>query len=100
MKASAELLAIEDSPIEDRRKANRDRRDSPRIKTLKGAQLKWLYGVPVHCTVRNLSQSGAKLEVYEPVLQNTFDLVFDLDERRYSCRVVWRKEPFIGVKFL
>ena len=59
----------------------------------------WLNGVPVRCTVRNVSETGAKLEVHEPVLQNTFDLVFDLDQSRRSCCVVWRKEPFMGVKF-
>jgi hypothetical protein len=83
----------------DRRTADRDRRSSPRVRTLKGAQIIWPNGFPIRCTVRNISETGAKLEVHEPILQNTFDLVFDLDQSRHSCRVVWRKEPFMGVKF-
>jgi len=85
--------------ISDRRKAITDRRAAPRIRTLKGAKIIWPNGAPVSCVVRNLSESGASLEAYAPVLQNTFDLVFDLDHSRRSCRVVWRKEPRLGVKF-
>jgi hypothetical protein len=91
---------VDSKRADDRRRADRDRRSWPRVRTLKGAQIIWLNGVPVRCTVRNVSETGAKLEVHEPVLQNTFDLVFDLDKSRRSCRVVWRKEPFMGVKFL
>jgi hypothetical protein len=99
MKASTKPHAIEDGPIDDGRKANFDRRASARIETFKGAEITWPNGVPVRCMVRNLSQSGANLEVYEPVL-DTFDLVFDLDKKRHSCLVMWRKAPFMGVKFL
>jgi PilZ domain len=89
-----------DGPADDRRVAISNRRGSPRIKTLKGAQIVWPNGTPVSCVVRNLSETGANLEAFEPVLQNTFDLVFDLDQSRRACRVIWRREPRIGVKFL
>ncbi len=89
-----------DGRIDDRRKAVTDRRKSPRLKTLKGAQIILRNGAPLACIVRNISETGAKLEVYGPVLQNAFDLVFDLDHSRRSCCVVWRKEPLLGVKFL
>jgi len=79
--------------IEDRRAP-----DGVRIKTLKGAQIIWLTGAPVKCVVRNLSQTGAKIEVRDPVPE-TFELVFDGDENRHPCRVVWRKEFQIGVQF-
>ncbi|MGA3311302.1 MAG: hypothetical protein ABSD08_22255 [Xanthobacteraceae bacterium] len=85
---------------DDRRKAVRDRREVLRLKTFKGAQIIWRNGAPVACVVRNFSEKGAKLEVYAPVLQNAFELIFDLDQSRRSCRVVWRKEPMMGVKFL
>ena len=97
--------------VDDRRAENRGpqgevrkgpdstRRGSPRIKTLKGAQITWLNGPPVRCTVRNISETGACLEVYDPVLQNTFDLVFDLNLVRRPCRVMWRKHPRMGVQF-
>jgi hypothetical protein len=90
---------IGDSAIDDRRTSVGDRRSSPRTKTLKGAQLVWPAGSAVKCIVRNLSETGAKIEVHSPV-PGTFDLVFDSDHSRHSCRVVWRKEPMMGVKFL
>jgi hypothetical protein len=89
-----------DGIVDDRRKPANQRRASPRIRTLKGAQIIWTNGAPVKCLVRNISETGAKLEVRDPVLQNTFDLVFDFDQSRHSCHVVWRKEPFMGVRFL
>lgn len=100
MKTPGNAAPINDGPLDDRRKSTRDRRTLPRVKSLKDAVVIWRDGTPVKCTVRNVSEQGAKLEVYDPVPQNTFDLVFDLDQSRRSCRVVWRKEPFIGVKFL
>lgn len=92
-------IPIDDSLIDDRRKSVSDRRSSPRTKTLKGAQLVWPTGSAVKCIVRNLSEAGAKIEVHSPV-PGTFDLVFDSDRLRRSCRVVWRKEPMMGVRFI
>jgi hypothetical protein len=86
--------------IDDRRSAGKDdRRRKLRIKTYKGAKIIWPNSGPVRCVVRNLSDTGAKLEVHGLVLQNSFELVFDLDQSRRSCRVLWRKEPWIGVEF-
>jgi hypothetical protein len=90
---------IGDSAIDDRRRSRGERRSSPRTKTLKGAQIIWRNGIPVQCVVRNLSEAGAKIVVHSPV-PGTFDLVFDCDQSRRSCRVVWRKEIQMGVKFL
>jgi hypothetical protein len=87
------------SAIDDRRTSVGDRRSSPRTKTLKGAQIFWPAGSAVKCIVRNLSETGAKIEVHSPV-PAIFDLDFDSDRSRRSCRVVWRKEPMIGVRFI
>ncbi len=92
-------VPIDESAIDDRRKSVGDRRSSPRIKTLKGAQIFWPTGHPVKCIIRNLSKTGAKIEVHSPV-PGTFELVFDCDRSRRSCRVVWRKEPMMGVRFI
>lgn len=90
---------VDESAVEDRR-SGAVRRILPRTRTLKGGKIIWdRNGSSVRCTVRNLSETGAKIEVHQPVLQNTFDLVFD-DQSHRSCRVIWRKEPLIGVKFL
>jgi hypothetical protein len=85
--------------LDDRKGAGKDdRRRRLRTKTYKGAKIIWHNSAPVRCVVRNLSETGAKLEVYELVLQNSFELVFD-DQSSRSCRVLWRKEPWIGVEF-
>ena len=75
-------------------------RQTPRFKTLKSAQIVWPNGVPVKCIVRNLSKTGAKLEVCGLILRNIVDLVLDRDHSRRPCRVVWRKDPMVGVTFL
>jgi hypothetical protein len=87
-------------PIVGESRAIDDRRapDGVRIKTLKGAQIIWVTGVPVKCIVRNLSQTGAKIEIHDPVPE-IFELVFDGDDNHHPCRVVWRKEFLIGVQF-
>jgi hypothetical protein len=69
------------------------------MKTLKGAVIFWPSGAHDHCIVRNLSKTGANIEVRVPVLHNTFDLVFDDDHSHRSCDVVWRREPRVGVRF-
>jgi hypothetical protein len=84
---------------DDRRVAVSPRRKSPRYKTLKGARIVAHNAPFISCIVRNLSDTGAKIEVHGSVPYNTFDLVFDGDESRRSCSVVWRTENSIGVKF-
>jgi len=98
---------IRDGAIDDRRKSVRDPRSSPRKKALTGAKVLWPTGTAViwpagtavKCVVRNVSEKGAKIEVHSPVPE-TFELVSDVDQSHRSCRVVWRKEPMIGVRFL
>ena len=99
MKSTTSTAPVDDSTIDDRRILITDRRKSPRTKTLKGAQIIWRNGIPVQCVIRNLSEAGAKIVVHSPV-PGTFDLIFDCDQSRRSCRVVWRKEIQMGVKFL
>jgi hypothetical protein len=84
--------------IDDRRVADTDRRTSPRMRTLKGAKIVWPTAAPVTCIVRNLSEIGARLEVHCPV-PRTFELVFDGDQSRRACYMVWQKANQIGVKF-
>ncbi len=85
--------------VDERRIATVERRKSARARTLRTAQILWLGGEPVKCTVRNLSEKGACLEVRGDVPRNTFDLVFDVDQSRRYCWVAWREPNRIGVKF-
>jgi hypothetical protein len=111
-KAPTELApAFEDRRVGGRRVGSRsagvgrrvavapDRRIVGRMRTLKGAQIIWPTAAPIKCIVRNLSETGASLEVHSPV-PPTFYIVFDGDLSQRLCGVVWRKETRIGVKFL
>ncbi len=56
-------------------------------------------GATIDCTVRNLSDRGACLEVESYIgIPDIFDLVLDNAPVR-SCRVTWRKATQIGVEF-
>jgi hypothetical protein len=55
----------------------------------------------IDCTVRNLSETGAALEVTTPVgIPERFTLVIEADQRQVQCHLVWRKERRIGVLFV
>jgi hypothetical protein len=52
----------------------------------------------VNCMVRNMSNSGAALDVSNPEsIPERFTLVLQGGEDPISCHVVWRKEKRIGV---
>ena len=54
----------------------------------------------IDCTVRDVSESGACLKVESPLgIPDTFDLLITTEQTPRPCRIVWRKEKQIGVKF-
>ena len=56
-------------------------------------------GGAIDCSVRNLSATGAALDVPSPIgIPDNFDLVVSSDGLRFACRVVWRKAERIGVR--
>ena len=77
-----------------------DKRGTPRHRVLKAGTIEFGSG-GIDCRVRNLSDSGAALEVASPVgIPECFNLVIAADGSSKPCRVVWRKEKSIGVMFL
>jgi len=57
-------------------------------------------GGAIDCVIRNISDTGAALEVTSPVgIPETFNLVISGDHTTRPCQVAWRKERRIGVKF-
>ena len=77
-----------------------DRRTAPRRRILKSAKISFGGGA-IDCTVRNLSDTGAALDVISPVgIPDQFTLVIDSDNINSPCRVVWRKPHRIGVRFV
>jgi hypothetical protein len=77
-----------------------EHRVAPRHKVVKAGTIEF-GGGGIDCTVRNLSASGAALDVVSPVgIPERFTLVISADGHRKACQVVWRKEKRIGVTFL
>jgi PilZ domain-containing protein len=71
----------------------------PRHRTLKAATIEFGGGA-IDCTVRNLSSTGAALEVANQIgIPEKFTLVVPADGLHLACRVVWRKASRIGVTF-
>jgi hypothetical protein len=57
-------------------------------------------GSVIDCTIRNVSNTGAALDVESPVgIPERFTLVLPSDGLHFPCRVVWRKGRRIGVAF-
>ena len=57
-------------------------------------------GDGIDCTVRNLSETGAALEVVTPLfIPDRFTLIVPTDQLKRPCHVVWRREKRIGVAF-
>jgi hypothetical protein len=79
-----------DDPMEEHRISTRHR-------VLKAGTIEFGGGA-IDCTVRNMSATGAALDVTSPLgIPAQFTLV--TDGSHTPCRVVWRKEKRIGVTF-
>ena len=77
-----------------------EHRIAPRRRLLKAGRISFGGGAAIDCTIRNLSETGAALEVTSPVgIPERFMLVIEADHSHVPCRVVWRKERRIGVHF-
>jgi hypothetical protein len=74
-----------------------EHRIASRHRVLKAGSIQF-GGGSIDCTVRNISDTGAALDVTSPLgIPAQFILV--TDGNHLSCRVVWRKEKRIGVTF-
>ena len=57
-------------------------------------------GTKIDCLVRNISATGASIEVKSPLwFPNSFVLVITADGSAQSCHIVWRKGRLLGVAF-
>ncbi len=76
-----------------------EHRIGPRKRVLKAGVIEF-DGGGIDCTVRNLSEAGAALSVESQVgIPTEFKLVVVSDQLSRMCRVVWRKENRIGIRF-
>lgn len=80
----------------------REQRLSPRRNTMIEALIVFNGGRSFEpCIIRNLSDGGAKIEVYKAVstIPNSFDLVVP-GNKPVSCRVAWRAMKEMGIQFI
>ena len=78
-----------------------ERRISPRYPTRRSARIDIKGKEPIDCLVRDLSASGARLEVPDPrQLSDKFTLTIVGSWDRHACRVAWRKGNMVGVEYL
>lgn len=76
-----------------------EKRKSMRRRVLKAGKIAFGGGI-VDCTVRNLSETGAALDVVSSVgIPDRFTLTLTADRIQRACCVVWRKATRIGVHF-
>ena len=77
-----------------------EKRAAPRHRVLKHGTLAFVGGGGIDCMVRNVSSSGARLDIAIPVgLPPTFTLVIQTDHFMRRCRPVWSNDNRFGVAF-
>ncbi|MBB6483959.1 PilZ domain-containing protein [Rhizobium lusitanum] len=81
--------------------ASQNNRMSARKRTLLGAKIIFNEGHSVYdCLVKNLSDTGAMIQIENPLAApNAFDLQLS-DNRLLTCEVRWRKINSMGVQFV
>lgn len=76
-----------------------EHRVAPRRRMLKAGTIEF-GGGGIDCIVRNLSETGAALEVVSPLfIPDRFTLFVPSDRFKQRCYIVWRREKRIGVAF-
>jgi PilZ domain len=76
-----------------------EHRIAPRRRMFKAGTIEF-GGGSIDCTVKNLSDTGAALEVLSPLyVPERFTLVVPTDQLKRRCHVVWRRERRIGIVF-
>ena len=77
-----------------------EKRAFPRHRVLKQGTISFRGGGRIDCTVRNISQGGARLDVATPFgLHGSFILMIAADHFKRDCRAVWNIEERVGVAF-
>ena len=76
-----------------------NQRAAPRQRVLKSGIIEFNGGA-IDCVVRNISDTGAALDVASPLgIPSEFNLLLSGTRTHQRCRVVWRQEKRIGVTF-
>lgn len=76
-----------------------EKRVAARHRVLKAGTIEF-GGGSIDCTVRDVSNTGAALDVTSPMgIPEKFTLLLPSDGLHLPCHVVWRKERRLGVAF-
>src|SRR4051812_25474614 len=77
-----------------------ERRREPRHRIFKGGSISYDHATGAECTLRNISNGGACLEVEAASrIPNQFTLMIRPERTIRSCRVIWRSVTRLGVSF-
>jgi PilZ domain len=77
-----------------------EKRAAPRHRVLKHGTLAFPSGGAFECTVRNLSSTGARVDIAYPLaLPDAFTLLIETDQFVRRCHAVWSSEQRIGLAF-
>ncbi|MDN3274727.1 PilZ domain-containing protein [Frankia sp. RB7] len=77
-----------------------EKRAAQRYRVFKGGTITF-ENSGVACTVRNMSDSGAAIDLDSPViLPQSFTLSISRDNFVRNCRTVWRNDKRIGLAFV
>ncbi|HZP21624.1 MAG TPA: PilZ domain-containing protein [Bauldia sp.] len=92
-------MELRTEPEADRRASNRRREH--RYRCFKTARIHFNAGFTVFdCTVRNISNSGAMLEMETLLgIPKKFELILEYGESPRPCEVRWRTDKRMGVLF-
>ncbi|HZP68301.1 MAG TPA: PilZ domain-containing protein [Pseudolabrys sp.] len=78
-----------------------ERRKSVRSRVLKSAKLVLGHSSIIDCVVRNLTNTGARIQIANTVdLPQAFEMTFDGGRSIRPCRLVWRTVTETGVEFV
>src|ERR1051325_5869823 len=88
-------------PVPSFPSGGRQLRREHRTRVLKMARIIFNGGYSVYdCRVRNISDSGAMLEMTSMVgVPSRFEIALDGNSPRRQCRIMWRTDRLMGVAF-
>ena len=90
---------VDGQPKPEELRSLENNRVAPRQRTLKAGTIEFSGGT-IDCVVRNISETGAALEVASPMgIPTEFNLLISGNIAKHPCRVVWVKDKRIGVAF-
>jgi hypothetical protein len=97
--AEQQSPSVEGQPKPEEIQSLENNRAAPRQRVLKAGIIEF-HGGTIDCVVRNISETGAALEVASPVgIPPEFNLLISGKTGKHPCKVVWAREKRIGVAF-